>query len=180
MYNYTLSQISGFATLAFMVSSYFFKSKRNYLFFQVLGLIGMFLSYLFGAEYFAMVALAVSFSRTFTFFCYEKKDTEAPIFLSFLFASLGLCAYITVNLIILGDAKPVDIICLTEQVMYAFVFRIRNIKTVRYALILPTALAVLYNLLIGDMMFLVMSYSFELLADFYAIYKYRDRKPKEA
>lgn len=179
MYNYTLSQLAGFATLALMVSSYFFKSKKMYLLFQILGLCAMFLSYLFGAEFFAMVALAVSLARTVTFFVYESKDKEAPVAFSFLFAFLTVSAYFTVNLLILKTAKPLDILYLAVQVMYAFVFRIRNIKLMRYIILVPNALAVLYNLLLGGMVFVAVSYLFELLADLYAIIKYNLKPIKE-
>ena len=70
MENYTLSQIAGFVTLALMILSYFFKSKSKYLLFQTLGLGCMFFSYLFGAEYFAMITLTVSVTRTLTFYLY--------------------------------------------------------------------------------------------------------------
>lgn len=175
MYNYTLSQIFGGVTLALMVFSYFFKSKSTYLFLQTMGLLSMFFSYLFGAEYFAMITLTVSLTRTLTFYLYEKKDKETPIAFSFLFSALAIGAYLIVNLLILGTAKPLDILYLSAVVIYAFVFRIRNIKLVRYTVLLPHALAVLYNVLLDDMLFVAASYFFELLADVYAIFKYNKK-----
>lgn len=172
MYNYNLSQIAGCVTLVIMMLSYLFKSKSKYLFMQTIGLVCMFLSYLFGAEYFAMLALTVSLARTLTFYGYEKQDKEASVWLSFMFAALTVCAYFTVNFGILKTAKPLDTLYLTAQVMYAFIFRIRNITLVRYTMILPNAIAIAYNLLLGDMVFVAVSYGFELLADLYAIYKY--------
>ena len=65
-----------------------------------------------------------------------------------------------------------DILYLAAMVLYAFIFRIRNIKVVRYTVIIPHVLAILYNLLLPNMIFVAMSYGFELLADFYAIFKY--------
>jgi len=175
MYNYTLSQLAGGLTFAFMVLSYFFKSKSKYLLLQTLGLISMFFSYLFGEEFFAMITLTVSLTRTLTFFIYEKKDKEAHISYSYIFGFLTVCAYITVNLIILKTAKPLDLLYLVSQVMYAFVFRIRDIKKVRYTIIIPHVLAIAYLLFLGDMVFVAMSYTFELLADIYAIARY-DKK----
>lgn len=179
MYNYTLSQIAGATTLGLMVLSYFFKNKSTYLFLQTMGLVSMFLSYLFGGEYFAMITLSVSLFRTLTFYIYEKKDKEAPIFFSFLFSALAITAYLTLNLLILGSAKPVDVLYLGAVVMYAFIFRIRNIKTVRCTLLVPHSLAVLYNLLLGNMLFVAASYLFELLADVYAIIKYTKNGTEE-
>ncbi len=175
MYNYVFSQIFGFVTLALMVLSYFFKSKSTYLFLQTMGLVSMFFSYLFGANYFAMITLAVSLTRTLTFYLYEKNDKEAPIAFSFLFSGLAITAYVAVNIFILKIANPIDILYMSAVVMYAFIFRIRNIKLVRYTVLVPHALAVLYNLLLGDMLFVAASYFFELLADIYAILKYNKK-----
>lgn len=77
MYNYTFSQIAGIITLIMMAISYLYKSKTSFLLLQTIGLGCMFLSYLFGAEYFAMIALTVSFSRTLVFLIYEKR-TSSP------------------------------------------------------------------------------------------------------
>ena len=171
MYNYTFSQIAGIITLFMMVISYLCKSKTSFLLFQTIGLVCMFLSYLFGAEYFAMIALTVSFSRTLVFLIYEKKDKRAPVSLSYLFAFLTVLSYIVVNLVILKTAKTTDILYLMAQVMYAFVFRIRSIKLVRYTIIAPHSLAILYNLLLDGMLFVALSYSFELFANVYSIFK---------
>ena len=178
MYNYTLSQIAGIATLLMMVISYLVKSKSSYLLFQTIGIICMFFSYLFGAEYFAMIALTVSLSRTLVFLIYEKKDKRAPVAFAVLFAILTVLAYVAVNMIILKTARYTDILYLSAQVMYAFIFRIRSIKTVRYTIIAPHALAILYNLLIEGMLFVALSYAFELLADLYAIFKSRRAEKK--
>lgn len=172
MYNYTISQIAGGATLAFMVASYFWKSKSAYLLFQNIGIVCLFFSYLFGGEYFAMLAISVSLARTLTFFIYERRDKEAPLALSFLFAALTVAAYTLVNVVILDTAKPLDVLYLIAQVGYAFVFRIRNIKLVRYTVTVPHGFAIAYNLLLGDMLFVAVSYGFELLADLYAIIRY--------
>ena len=178
MYNYSLSQIAGMVTLLMMATSYLVKNKSSYLLFQTIGLGFMFLSYLFGAEYFAMIALTVSLSRTVVFLIYEKKDKRAPVSLAFLFGFLTVLAYLTVNFVILKTTRPTDILYLTAQVMYAFIFRIRSIKTVRYTIIVPHMLAILYNLLLNGMLFVALSYLFELLADLYSICKYKQAEKR--
>ena len=80
-------------------------------------------------------------------------------------------AYFIVNLWILKTAKPVDIMYLLGLVGYAFVFWIRDLKTVRFLATIPTALSVLYSVLIRAVPFIV-SYSFELGANLIAIAKY--------
>ena len=175
IYNPILSQIAGFITLFMMVISYLFKAKSSFLLCQVLGLLAMFVSYLFKCEFFAMVSLTVSLSRTLTFFIYEKKNKRAPLSLAYLFAALTLFAYITVNLMILKMAKPVDILFLIAHAGYAFVFRIRNIRIVRKAIIIPHLFAILYNLVLNGMLFVAISYSFELIVDLYSIYINREQ-----
>ncbi len=171
MYNPVLSEIAGIVTLIMMIISYLFRKKSSYLLCQTIGLCCMFFSYLFGNEYFAMVALTVSLTRTLVFFIYEKQDKKAPLLLSFLFAGLTLCAYILVNHIILNTSKPIDVLYLLAQIMYAFIFRIRSIKLVRYSIIVPHGFAILYNMLLHGMLFVALSYSFELLADIYSIFR---------
>ena len=176
MYNPALSQIAGIATAVMMILSYFFKTKSTYLLCQVIGLCCMFFSYLFGNEYFAMIALSVSLTRTLVFFIFEKRDKRAPLYLSFVFAGLTLCAYFFVNYIVLKTAQPLDILYLIAQILYAFIFRIRNIKLVRYTVIVPHCFAILYNVLLGGMQFVALSYTFELFADLYSIFRAKRSK----
>ncbi len=180
MYNQTISLIAGGFTLGFMVTSYLFKSKRMYLLFQALGLVCMFISYLFIHEFFAMIALTVSLSRTVTFFWYENKNKSAPVALAFLFAALTVCAFGVVNIIILKTAKPLDILYLCAQVMYSFMFRIRDIKLFRNLVIIPHVLAIAYNVLLRNAPFVAASYGFELVADVYAIVRQRFTKGEKA
>ena len=130
------------------------------------------LSYLLTGEYFAMIGLAIGLVRALTYFAFEIHDKRASIFFPFLFSGLSIMAYFTVNLWILKTAKPVDIIYLLGLVGYAFVFWIRDLKTVRFLATIPTALSVLYSVLIRAVPFVIVSYSFELGANLIAIAKY--------
>ena len=165
---YTVS----FIAMTLVASSYFFTKKEWYLLLQSSGIVFLILSYLLTGEYFAMLGLGVGLARTITFFAYEKKDKIAPLWLAVLFAFLTVLAYGIVNLCILQTAKPVDILYLISLVGYAFVFRIREVKTVRFASILPTVLAVAYNVAVGAVPFVIVSYSFELAAIILSIFKY--------
>ena len=75
-----------------------------------------------------------------------------------------------------------DILYLIGLVFYAFVFRIRNIETLRYVITIPTALSILYNVVSGAAIFAVISYCFELCANILSILKYhvfgREKKEK--
>lgn len=170
--NETLAFIVSFIAMVLIAASYFFKKKEKYLLFQLLGIVFLMLSYFFTGEYFAMIGLGIAIMRTLVFFLYEKKEKIAPISLAFLFSALSVLAYFIVNFGILRTAKPADIIYLLALFGYAFVFRIRNIKTVRFAVLIPTTLSIVYNVAIEAVPFVIISYAFELGANIVSIFKY--------
>ena len=176
MYNYPLSLIASFIALGLIVSSYFVRKKIFYLSLQGIGIIFLVLSYLFIEEFFAMISLSIGLGRTVTFFIYEKKDKNAPIWIACLFSALTISSYFIVNLWILGTAKPIDIIYLVSLCLYAFTFRIRNLKTMRYVVVAPNSLAVVYNVAITAPIFTVLSYAFELTANIIAIIQFNLKK----
>ncbi len=176
MYNYPLSMIASFIALGLIVSSYFVRKKIFYLMLQGIGIIFLVLSYLFIEEFFAMISLSIGLGRTITFFLYEKKDKKAPIWLACLFSGLTIVSYFIVNLWILGTAKSIDIIYLISLCLYAFTFRIRDLKIMRYAVVAPNSLAVIYNIAISAPIFTVLSYAFELTANIVAIIQFNIEK----
>ncbi len=164
--------IASFFAMTFVVISYFVKKKEKYLLFQFLCIFFLIISYFFNAQYFAMVGLVIGLGRTLTFFLYEKRGTRAPILWAVLFSSLSLASYLVINLWILGSAQPLDLLFLVGLIGYAFIFRIRSLKAVRFLMLAPTILAVLFNLLTDAPLFALLSYSFELLANVVSIFKY--------
>ena len=172
MENATLALIASFFAMSFVVVSYFVKKKEHYLLFQFLCIVFLIISYFFSLEFFAMVGLVIGLGRTVTFFIYEKKEKKAPILWAFFFSGLSLASYFIINLGFLGEAKPLDILFLVGLMMYAFIFRIRNLKTVRFLMLAPTLLSVLFNVLSHAPIFAILSYSFELGANILSIVKY--------
>ncbi len=158
--------------MVLVAASYFFKSKREYLTFQALGIVFLIASYFFTGAYFAMVGLGVGLARTLTFYGYEKREKNAPISLAVLFSALTLAAYFVVGVWVLRKGKPLDIIYLVALILYAFVFRMRNLKAVRFCALAPTALSLTYTALNQAAVFVIVSYAFELGANLVAIYKY--------
>ena len=126
-----------------------------------------------------MISLSIGLGRTVVYFVYEKKNKHAPIALAFLISALTIASYFVVNLWILKTAKLLDIIYLVSLCFYAFTFRIRNLKTMMYVVIIPTTLAVVYNIAIVAPIFSILSYSFELTANLFAIVKMKFCKSQE-
>ncbi len=171
MENEFLSYLTSFIALIFVICAYF-TNKKNYLLFQSLCVSFLILSYLFNAQYFVMIGMALSLIRALVFYAYEKSDKNASILWSFFFSFLSLVSYVVIDLIVLKDAKPLDLLFLTALFLYAFIFRIRNIKTVRFTMLIPTALSFFFNLFAGAALFTTLSYVFEFVANCVSIVKY--------
>ena len=156
-----------------MCSSYFFKKKSLYLIVQGIGITLLMASYILWREYFAMVGLVIGLVRMLVYLLYEQKNKEAPIWWAIVFSVLGVACYLIINVWIQGTAKWVDIIYLVGLVAYAFIVRIRNLNLVRYLVLIPTGLSILYNALLGvGTLMVVISYSFEFCANIASIIKY--------
>ena len=102
-------------------------------------------------------------SRTITYFCFEKKDKTIPAWIVVINCVVLFLNYVVVNICILKTANITDILLAISFCLYAIVFSFRNLQTVRYAITIPLALTVLYNILINAPIFTVISYSFELV-----------------
>ena len=164
-----------------MCCSYFFKRKSLYLLTQGVGIAFLMAAYILLKEYFAMVGLVIGLLRSVTYLLYEWKNKETPIWWAILFSILGVACYFIVNVWIQGSAKPYDLIYLVGLVAYAFIFRIRNLKLLRYLVLIPTGLSIVYNALLGvETLFVVISYSFEMGANIVAIVKFRIQEKKGA
>ena len=169
MYNYPLSFAFGIVAMMMATTSYFQKTKTAYLIFQLLNICALVLSYLFLDEWFAMLAYAVSFLRVTVFCVYERKDKEVPLWLKLVFVGLAVISYVVMNVIILQKAGWLDILCLAANVLYTFSFGIRNLKLMRYVLLAPNGLSVLYNALLPATLFVIISFGFELAANVFSI-----------
>ena len=172
MYNRVFATIAGFIAMAFVIASYFVKKKQYYLLCQLICIVFLVVSYFFTTQFFAMIGLSIGLFRTATFYIYEKKEKVAPIIWSFVFAGATVLSYFVVNLMILKTAQPLDILCMTGLSLYAFIFRIRNLKIVRYTMLCPTTLSVLFNVLTKTTIFATATYVFELCANIVSILKY--------
>ena len=122
-----LSLIASFIAMAFVICSYFVK-KKNFLLFQSLCIVFLIISYFFNLQFFAMVGLIIGLARALTYYYYESKNVDAPIYWSLIFCFLTLASYFIINIWILKDAKFIDVLYLIGLLLYIFIFRIRDIK----------------------------------------------------
>ncbi len=168
----TWSITVSFVAMLLIAMSYFFKNKSGFLLFQAMGMVFIMTSYLLDGEYFAMIGLGIGLARALVFFGYEKKDKKASVLWSVFFSVLTVAVYFIVNVGILKEAKWRDVVYLIGLVLYAFIFRIRDLELMRYTVTIPTALSILYNVLCRAAPFIIVSYVFELGANILSILKY--------
>ena len=172
MENQTLAVISSYLATALVVCAYFTRKKERFLLFQSLCIVFLIVSYFFTVQFFAMVGLAVGLMRALVYFAYEKKSKPAPLYWPFLLSGLTLCSYFVINYAILENADPLDALCLAGLICYAFIFRIRNLSLVRFLMLIPTALSVMFNLLTDAAIGAMLTYLFEFCASVIAIFRY--------
>lgn len=172
MDNPILALIASFIAMSFVVSSYFVKKKSLYLIFQASCILFLMVSYFFTVQFFAVIGLAIALARALIFFAYEKRDKVAPLWLAFAISIATLACYFIVNFGIVKSAQPYDVLCLLSLVLYAFIFRIRDLKTVRFLMLAPTILSLLFNTLTHAALFASLTYVFELTANVVSIFRY--------
>ena len=172
MDNPILALIASFIAMSFVVSSYFVKKKSLYLIFQASCIFFLIVSYFFTAQFFAMIGLAIGLARALIFFAYEKNDKVAPLWVALAISFVTLASYFIINFGILKSAQPYDVLCLLSLVLYAFIFRVRDLKKVRFLMLAPTILSLLFNTLTHAALFASLTYVFELTANVVSIFRY--------
>ena len=171
-----LSFVMSTVALALYSLSYFFNSKRNYLILQLSGNVFLSFSYLLIGAYFTMVSVIIGIARGLLCYIYEKKDKRVPLYVIIGLCSATILSYIIINRVILSEASPWDVIYLFASCMYAVTFAIRNIRVMRYAVLIPHSCAIAYNLLIKAPITSAISYGIELGVTVVAIIKYEKKK----
>ena len=171
-----LSFILSTIALALYSLSYFFNNKRNYLFLQLMGNVFLSMSYMLIGSYFTMVSVAIGIARGSICYFYEKKDKKVPTVVIVGLCLATILSYIIINYVILSQASMWDFLYLFASCMYAITFAMRNIRVMRYTVLIPHSCAVAYNLLINAPISSAISYAIELGVTVAAIIKYRCRR----
>ncbi len=167
-----LALLMSFISMVCVAMAYFTKYKSWYLVMQAACVFFLAISYFFTMQFFAMIGIIICLARSLTFYVYEKKDKVASVWWAVFFSALTLVAYLVVDLLILQNAQPLNILLLLASCMYAFIFRIRDLKTVRYLVLIPTILSIFFNTLTQAAFFATIAYVIELTANVISIYRY--------
>ena len=169
----TLSFIMSAIALALYCGSYFFNSKKKYLILQLTGNVFLSCSYLFMGAYFTMVSVVVGIARGLICYTYEKNNKRVPIYMIAGLCLVTVSSYILINYVILsGTASSWDILYMFASCMYAITFAIRDIKLMRYLILIPHSSAIFYNLLVKAPISSALSYGIEFAITVVAIIKF--------
>lgn len=173
-----LSFVLSTIALVLYSCSYFFNSKKFYLIFQLSGNCFLSASYLLIGAYFTMIAVLLGIARGLICYIYEKKDKKVPIYFIIGLCLVTILSYVIINTVILSQASVWDFLYLFASCMYAVTFAIRNIRVMRYVVIIPHTSAIVYNLLINAPISSAISYTVELVVTVVAIVKFEVAKAK--
>ncbi|MBQ4110583.1 MAG: YgjV family protein [Clostridia bacterium] len=170
----TLSYVMSVIALLLYSISYFFESKKNYLILQLIGNVFLSLSYCFMGAYFTMIAVAIGIGRGLICYSYEKNDKKVPLYIIIGLCFVTVFSYIVINYVVLsGKSSAWDILYMFASCMYAITFAIRNMKLMRYVILIPHISAISYNLLVKAPIFSAVSYGIEFVITIVAIIKFR-------
>ena len=168
-----LSYIMSTIALALYCGSYFFNNKKKYLILQLTGNVFLSFSYFFMGAYFTMVSVAIGIVRGLVCYTYEKNNKKVPIYVIAGLCFVTVLSYIIINYVILsGTSSPWDVLYMFASCMYAVTFAMRNIKLMRYVILIPHVSAICYNLLVKAPISSAISYGIEFIITIVAIIKF--------
>lgn len=138
---FILAQILGGIALILVSIGYFFKDKNKFMIMQVAA------NFFYACAFFVVGAFVggglvmISLVRCLYIFFAEKYNFKYLL----QFLSIFIVAYIITTIIFWGTTF--DILPLISSIIFTIGYTIKNLQTMRYVLILPNLILVLYNIL---------------------------------
>lgn len=140
-FNFWLAQILGLIALIFVCISYNTNNKKHFLFYQILANIFYASSFLSLNVIVGGINTIISIIRVTCLYFIEKKNNDYPKYLYFIFA----ISYLTLG--ILFFESYLDILAIISYEIFNLAMFCKNINKVRYLMILPNVMIVIYNIL---------------------------------
>lgn len=162
---FLLAQIFGIIALILVAISYFINKKSTFLIFQVIADFFYALAYLVVDAWSAGVITLISLVRCIYLYIADKKNFKNNV--PFLMIFVALFAVTT----IFFWKTSFDFIPLITSTLFTFGYEIKNMQVMRYVLLIPNALLVIYNILITTYASAVLDFM-EIVAILAAIIKF--------
>ena len=138
---FILAQIFGGIALLIICIGYFVKQKSTFLLTQVAGNFFYALAFLVVEAYVGFGLVMISLFRCIYIYLAEKYSFKYLIH----FLSVFIVLYIVTTFIFWGS--PFDLMPLVSSILFTVGYTIHNMQLMRYILIIPNALLVIYNIL---------------------------------
>lgn len=139
--NFIISQVMGGIALILVFISYFLRNKTTFLVFQIVANFFYALSFVFTNALVAGINSLISLIRCVVFYLYNRQNKNIPWFYLLIFSIL----YVTAGIIFFKDY--IDIIPMLTPILCTLAMMMKNMKLVRYFMILPNILLVFYGIL---------------------------------
>ena len=138
---FIIAQISGIIALILVAVSYFVKLKPTFLALQMAADVFYAGSFFAVDAYVGGIITTISIFRCIYIYCAEKTNFKYTV--HFLFVFIAMYVVVTIRF----WQTPYDIIALITGSMFTLSFAIKNLQVMRYVLIVPNILILIYNIL---------------------------------
>ena len=141
MLSFILAQIFGFVALILVCIGYFLKSKTSFL------MLTVFANFFYALAFFVVGAFVggaltfISIGRCLYLYFAEKHNFKYTLH----FLSIFIVLYIASTIIFW--ASPLDLMAILSSSFFTLGYAIKNMQTMRYVLLIPNSLLVIYNIL---------------------------------
>jgi len=139
--DFILAQVFGGIALILVSIGYFLKSKFKFLIIQVIANFFYASAFFVVGAYTGALIVTISIFRCLYIFFAEKHSFKYL----YHFLSIFIALYI-ISTILLWST-PLDLMPLFTSIMFTIGYTIKNLQVMRYMLILPNAILVIYNIL---------------------------------
>ena len=170
MLEFILAQILGGIALILVCIGYFLKTKSAFMIIQTIA------NFFYASAFFVVGAyvgaglVMISLFRCIYLYVAEKKSFKYTLH----FLPIFIALYIVTTIIFWNN--PFDFMPLITSTLFTIGFTIKNLQTMRYVLIIPNALLVIYNILTTTYTSALLDF-IEIIVIIVAIVKfYRDNK----
>ena len=171
MIQFILAQVFGAVALVIICIGYFVKTKPIFLLTQVAGNFFYALAFFVVGAYVGAALVMISLFRCIYIYISEKYSFRYLIH----FLSIFIVAYI-VTTILFWDTV-FDLMPLSSSILFTIGYTISNLQTMRYILIVPNSILIVYNILTTTYTSALLDF-IEVVVIVIAIVKhYQDNKP---
>jgi len=166
------SQVIGLFALFFMCLSYQKKTKKDFLFIQIIANAFYGLQYLLLNALSALASNIISIIRSLTFYKYEKNSKEVPLSL-FLIFEIVIVVFGIITFKNYYSIIPIFIACI-----YTYATWQKNLKRTYFIGIIAAILWIYYNFVVGAYVSIIGSL-FELFSSFIGLIRLKYINPKK-